>query len=441
MLKKLQNNLFASKIKRGIKLSAATLAVAAFCSPSAFAQDATYTAIGAFTNTVPASQSSVTIELWGAGGNGAGIGSAQPLNSGITLAGGGGGGGGYSMIKINVIPAETYTGTVGGNTTSGNGNGTAGPASSVAGTNITGTFQAAGGGGGLTGTSGNGGNGGAGGIGFDPLTGTGADGTAGTAGIKGGNGGAGAFGGGSGGAGGINDGVTGVVGAPGVAPGGGGGGAVTNSANTSNRLGKPGGIGGSGQAKFAYSPTVLPVSLLTFIASASNNQAKLTWETASEANNNRFEVQRSSDNITYVTVATVKGSGTTSQKSTYVAYDENPENGVNYYKLVQIDNDGTTVELAIKSVNFSFAKVASVSVYPNPASDVLNVNINNIKGAKTAKASLISINGSVSFTKELQLNQGVGTYSINLNKNLAAGQYFLTISGDNLQESVKVIIK
>lgn len=229
-----------------------------------------------------------------------------------------------------------------------------------------------------------------------------------------------------------------TAGMPGTAPGGGGSGAASFTTG-GGRVGGDGAIGG---VKIYYNAPIvpLPVSLISFNASASNNQAKLSWSTASEANNNRFEIQRSSDNKTYVTVATVTGNGTTSQKSSYTAYDANPANGVNYYKLVQIDNNGTTTELAIKSVNFSIAQASAVSVYPNPASGVLNVNVNS-KTAQSAKALLIGSNGSVYIAQDLTLNAGANTAVINLSGKVAPGQYVLTVAGNDLQESVKVIVK
>ncbi len=444
MFKNLQKNLGSTVLNPGIKFSTLAIAVATLCASSAFAQDATITTTGTTTNTVPAGQNSVTIELWGAGGTG-GNSFRTVENGGTNYEGSGGGGGGYSSISINVTVNDTYNvfvGTNGGSRGAAGGDGFPGETSTVTGTNLTG-FQAAGGTGGI-------GSGSAGGVKTGSAGGSGSGGDTNLTGASGGdtsNGTSGAGGNGAGPGGGAGGAAvtyvdTNIAGNVGLAPGGGGSGAAGSDASflTGNKSGQRGGLGGDGQAKFTYSTTVLPVSLISFNASASNNQAKLSWSTASEARNDRFEVQRSSDNVTYVTVATVKGNGTTSQKSSYTAYDANPENGVNYYKLVQIDNDGTTKELAIKSVSFSFALAAAVNVYPNPASGVLNVNINS-KTAQKANATLTGSNGKVYLTKTLQLIAGANTASVNLSGNIAPGQYILTVAGVTLQESVKVMVK
>ncbi len=439
MLKNLQNNLSSASIKRGIKSS--VLAVATICASSVFAQDATITAPGAFTNTVPASQNSLTLEIWGGGGSGGAVGAVVASGS-SSLQAGGGGGGGYSMMLISVTPGDTYSGTVaaGAITTSGGADGKSGGNSSVTGPNITGSLDATGGLFGQGSSSAGDGNLGLGGAGGTGTT-AGQNGSAAPALGKSGKGGDG----GNGGPGGasvtyVSEGgnLPGIVG---TAPGGAGSGAVAVSNPVGNRFGKPGGAGADGQAKFTYSTVVvLSVSLANFDVKSTIAGAELTWSTVSEANNNRFEVLRSTDNKAYVKVATVAGNGTTTNKSFYTAKDNSPEVGINYYKLVQIDNDGTQTVVAIKSLNFSFAQAAAVSVYPNPASGVLNVNV-NAKTAQSAKATLIGSNGSVALTQVLQLNAGANTANINLSGNVAPGQYILTVAGTDLQESVKVIVK
>jgi hypothetical protein len=451
MFKKLLNNFNSGHVKRGIKLSALAIAVATFCSSGSYAQDATITAPGAFTNTVPSGRFSVTIELWGAGGNGAGIG---PTSNGTSsFAGGGGGGGGYSLFTISVIPGNVYDGTVAATTvTPGNGTpGVTGQPSKVTGLNsapLAVPLEALGGESGGLSPDGGFGIGGAGGVGNTQTGVAGGNGNNTSTAITSGAGGAGA--GPGGGAGGLsvmrdvnnNNNQTGLAGA---APGGGGSGAAGGQAigggTNGSRTGKPQSLGAQGQARFTYSSTVLPVSLISFNATASNNQANLSWETASESNNNRFEVSRSSDNITYVTVATITGKGTTNQKSSYTATDVNPSNGVNYYKLIQIDNDGTTKELAIKSLNFSLNNVQELTVYPNPASGSLNVQIANNKSASSAILTLININGQVVLSKAVQLNQGINTLTLDISNNIVPGQYVLTATGASINKSLKVNIK
>lgn len=106
----------------------------------------------------------------------------------------------------------------------------------------------------------------------------------------------------------------------------------------------------------------LPVELLSFDAKAQSGVAKLDWITASEINNDYFTVERSRNGFEFNDLLTVDGNGTTTSVSNYTAYDEQPNSGVNYYRLRQTDFDGRTSHSEIKVV--SFIKAGVVSLFP-----------------------------------------------------------------------------
>ncbi len=118
----------------------------------------------------------------------------------------------------------------------------------------------------------------------------------------------------------------------------------------------------------------LPVNLIFFNAKASNQEISLSWSTAQEVNNKGFEVQRSDDSNSWETVSFINGHGTTNIIQSYSFEDNNPYNGVNYYRLKQVDYDGAFEYSKIVEVS-SFQKESSVSiqVYPNPSSDYIKV--------------------------------------------------------------------
>ena len=71
------------------------------------------------------------------------------------------------------------------------------------------------------------------------------------------------------------------------------------------------------------------------------HKQKLSWKTTSESNNHGFEIQRSKDNIRFEKIGFIAGSGTTSTPRSYEFTDINVQVGFYYYRLKQIDNDGT----------------------------------------------------------------------------------------------------
>ncbi|RZK67930.1 MAG: hypothetical protein EOO92_23800, partial [Pedobacter sp.] len=87
----------------------------------------------------------------------------------------------------------------------------------------------------------------------------------------------------------------------------------------------------------------LPVSFKDFKVSAELNRVKLDWETLSENNNERFVIERSLDGKEFKFLTSVNGKGTTASESSYTAYDNEPLTGTNYYRLLSVDKDGTTV--------------------------------------------------------------------------------------------------
>ena len=111
----------------------------------------------------------------------------------------------------------------------------------------------------------------------------------------------------------------------------------------------------------------LPVKLISFDAKVNNeNTVDLNWATASEIDNAYFEVERSSDAIDFSPIAKVDGAGNSTNTIQYHTTDNNPLNGMSYYRLKQVDFDGNFAYSDIVSVSISGAAVnqSSVRVYP-----------------------------------------------------------------------------
>lgn len=124
------------------------------------------------------------------------------------------------------------------------------------------------------------------------------------------------------------------------------------------------------------SVALLPLQLVSFITIVnSKNEVEATWKTANEMNNDRFELQRSADGISWESVATVKGSGTTSSGKSYSAIDRFPLNGQSFYRLMQFDFDGKTSVSKINSVRINSSE-NKILIFPNPAATKITVGAN-----------------------------------------------------------------
>jgi hypothetical protein len=387
-----------------------------------FAQpiDQTFSTAGSFTYTIPPGYTAtITVQVWGAGGGGGGGGNAA----------GGGGGGAYASSQFVNVAAGAYTVVVGAAGIGGSAGNAATPGglSSFAGAGIT-TLSAAGGdaggnnvggSGGAVGLSGNqfnfgGGNGGnansgAGGGGGSSASAI-SNGVNGGNGIAGGTGGAGGVltGAGSGGRGSNRSGTPDAD--PGVQPGGGGG--------ARGRLGGTSKNGGVGRVVVTVS-NVLPITLASFQARSEEGGAMITWKVSSEINNDKMLVLRSKDGQNFQEIGQVNGRGTSTVPFEYRYFDANPGGGETYYRLKQVDFDGS----------FEYSKIIVLDtegfirlfIYPNPTRERVFV-----KTTQEVIDKGLNLYDALGRQHKLQWFGGGGLYEATLPPQLSPGLYLIS---------------
>lgn len=183
----------------------------------------------------------------------------------------------------------------------------------------------------------------------------------------------------------------------------------------------------------------LPVSILNFKGNIKNNDAYLTWNTATEFNNKGFEIERSSDGKQFTDLGFVKGAGTSSRLNTYSYTDAtlNDLSNISYYRLKQIDFDGKTSYSNI--ITLGLNNTANWRIYPNPIKDKLNIELNLSTAAKVS-VQVISKDGKLLLNADKGiLQEGHQQLSFNIN-NLASGSYYVRVKAGN-DAYTKAIIK
>ncbi len=118
----------------------------------------------------------------------------------------------------------------------------------------------------------------------------------------------------------------------------------------------------------------LPVELVRFVAARQVGSVRLTWATATEKNSDYFEIQRSLDGQTFSFVARVAANGTTSQPHNYTALDAKAPANRLYYRLRQVDLDGTVAFSPVVSVSGTDAPL-ELTLYPNPTTDRITISV------------------------------------------------------------------
>ena len=109
----------------------------------------------------------------------------------------------------------------------------------------------------------------------------------------------------------------------------------------------------------------LPVELVVFTASLTPRQGvALHWVTASEKNSRHFVIERSADGTAFSALRTVAAAGTSHTRTTYDQTDEQPLFGTSYYRLRQVDIDGTTAFSPVQLIRLGNASAEGLAVYP-----------------------------------------------------------------------------
>ena len=189
---------------------------------------------------------------------------------------------------------------------------------------------------------------------------------------------------------------------------------------------------------------VVPVELTSFSYNINENGVSLNWNTATELNNNGFEVQRSFDGSDFSTIGFVKGFGTTTQQHSY-SYVDKPNTTKKttlYYRLKQVDFNGSSSYSQTLSVVYDLPVKFELSQnYPNP------FNPTTVIKYQIAKTSDVSLKVYNSIGQEVaELVKGTaepGTYKVQFDaRNLSSGVYFYKLkAGDFVTVKKMVVMK
>jgi hypothetical protein len=122
-------------------------------------------------------------------------------------------------------------------------------------------------------------------------------------------------------------------------------------------------------ATTSTSTTPLPVKLVSFEATPMKREIFLTWQTATETNNEYFDVQRSTNGTAWEDLIRVSGAGNSATLRKYETADPVPYNGTSYYRLKQVDYDGSYEYSPVKAVDFIYGN----TLFPNPTSGIITM--------------------------------------------------------------------
>ncbi len=182
----------------------------------------------------------------------------------------------------------------------------------------------------------------------------------------------------------------------------------------------------------------LPVELISFEALKENKSVLLRWSTASEIDNDHFTIERGNNGFDFEPIGLIAGAGNSTSVIHYEFRDSRPENGINYYRLVQYDFDGTATRSDVKTVDFGKDQI--FSVFPNPASANTSLTM-TVPGSGEYKLTIYDVTGRMLLEENLTADE-TGTIKANTEQIFrTAGVYHLSLSRPDENHNHKVLIK
>ncbi|GLR18249.1 T9SS type A sorting domain-containing protein [Portibacter lacus] len=189
---------------------------------------------------------------------------------------------------------------------------------------------------------------------------------------------------------------------------------------------------------FQWGEAVIPIELITFNGRTEDTNVKLTWKSASELNNKKFEIEASFDGIGFQKIGEIEGKGTTTEEQNYYFEVKDPRKGISYFRLKQIDFDGQFEYSKVISVNFKDENGEAGEFYPNPSkSGFLNLDYSAEFGAELT-VSVFDLSGKYMVNQTKQVLSGENNLIFDLS-DLNTGMYIVKV-GDKVKSTYRKII-
>ncbi len=166
--------------------------------------------------------------------------------------------------------------------------------------------------------------------------------------------------------------------------------------------------------------STLPVKYLSFTANKNGSHSDLSFTIAQAAPTSIFVIERSLDGSNFTAIGTLQGNATTVYNYTDIIPFMNAKN---YYRIKEIEANSNISYSVIKLVEFTDKKL--VEVYPNPTSDVLNINLNNSLLNKAVTVTIADANGRIVKTNRFYATTSIAQMNVT---NLANGNYVVLIA-------------
>lgn len=164
----------------------------------------------------------------------------------------------------------------------------------------------------------------------------------------------------------------------------------------------------------------LPVEFVNFNAQPYEENVLISWATGAEINNDYFQVEKSKDGVKFEAIHTLLGQGNSTQLTNYHFTDNSPNEGINYYRIKQVDFDGTTSYTDIQIVQFN--EESNLFIAPNPISSTFQI-FGSQDGNSQLTIQIVNANGNLVY------NETTNDQSVDIS-HLTKGLYTVSLITD-----------
>ncbi|MCW3113800.1 MAG: C-terminal target protein [Segetibacter sp.] len=184
----------------------------------------------------------------------------------------------------------------------------------------------------------------------------------------------------------------------------------------------------------------LPLHLLGIKATEKSNGVEVGWTAESESNMDTYEVERSSDGLTFVSAGSVKAKANPGLSSFYTWFDLVPNNGDNFYRIKSFDLTGTTKYSSVVKVRLEKG-ASGISIFPNPVrGKSMTLRFTNIEKGKYS-IGLFNNLGETIYSASIFHSRGSSNHRLELNKALGPGVYQLRVSNGEQKEIISILVQ
>ena len=173
---------------------------------------------------------------------------------------------------------------------------------------------------------------------------------------------------------------------------------------------------------FTASGGIVPIRLLSFDGVKAVNRVILKWQTTSELDSKYFDVEFSENGNVWNSIGKVNAAGSSATERSYSLTHNSPVDGVNYYRLKQVDVNNNYSYSNIVAINFSIKGVSISAVYPNPFLSQLKIDISSDRN-EVVRIQLSDNIGRVLQVFNSSIQKGVNKLSLDNLSGLAPGIY------------------